>query len=321
MNTKYAFGIDIGGTKIEFAQVDANGTILKKKRVLTNVSGGFEGVVQQIIATLNEMQNQSMEKAVGLGIGIPGQVDKVTEIIDFAPNLKWHNVNLKEVLQKAMNLPVAITNDVRAITMGEWHFGAGKGCSNLVCLIVGTGIGGGIVCNGKLLHGSTNTAGELGHIIIDWRGLPCTCGNNGCLEAYAGGWAIAKRAQIAVRNKQDAGRAILNLANDKIDDISPVEVFKAYYAGDILAKKLVDETIDALVAGCISIINSLNPERLILGGGIIQAMPEMIEHIDKCVRIKALPSACKRLQIQPAQLGPEAGVIGAARWSFNLDCA
>ena len=181
----------------------------------------------------------------------------------------------------------------------------------MVCLFVGTGIGGGIVSGGQLLEGCSNTVGELGHLTIITGGRNCRCPNQGCLEAYAGGWAIAERAQEAVRAHPGDGKRLVALAG-RIQDISAATVTQAYSDGDPLAHRLVEETTQYLASGVVSIINAINPCLLVLGGGVIQGLPEFVPMIENTVRVSALEAAVEGLRIVTAALGDKAGVIGAA---------
>jgi len=311
-----AVGIDLGGTKIASALVDEAGHIMKSSRVATDVNGGPSAVLEQIKRAVEELSDGADDRPIGVGIGVAGQIEAGTGVVRFAPNLDWHDVPLQSDLSASVNLPVdlpvVITNDVRAITWGEWLFGAGKGCNDLICAFVGTGIGGGVVVNGKVISGCTNTAGEIGHLTVDLRGPACTCGNHGCMEALAGGWAIARKAQQAVSGDAEAGAELLQMAAGELAAVTAKMVTKAYKQGDPLAKAVITEAGGALVAGMVSLVNAFNPCRLILGGGVIDGLPVLVEWVEKGVRAKALAAATGSLQVLQAQLGDRAGVIGAA---------
>jgi glucokinase len=240
-----------------------------------------------------------------------GQIEKYNGIVRFAPNLGWRNVPLGAMLEEALVLPVEVTNDVRAATYGEWLYGAGQGVDDLICLFVGTGVGGGIVSGGKLLEGCDNSAGELGHLTIMTDGRQCHCRNRGCLEAYAGGWAIAERAQEAVRIDLKAGQSLITLAGS-IERITAATVTEAYATGDPVAQRIVEETAHFLAAGVVGIVNAFNPCLLVLGGGVIQGSPMYLPMVERAVRINALEAALGGLRIVTAALGNKAGVIGAA---------
>ena len=171
-------------------------------------------------------------------------------------------------MSKALGVPTVVINDVRAATWAEWKYGAGKGVKDLVCIMIGTGIGGGIVNDGKLFIGSSNSAGELGHFPIQLNGPKCTCGNFGCLEALAAGWALAKHAKEAIRQNPNEETAIRELVNGNLEAITAREVIQAALQGDPLGVRIVEKAMEAIVAGCVGYVNALNPERLILAGGL-----------------------------------------------------
>ncbi|MGD9299985.1 MAG: ROK family protein [Desulfobacterales bacterium] len=312
-----AVGVDLGGTKIAAALVNEQGQILKSSRLSTNVEGGASAVVAQTTELVKELAGISGSSVVGIGVGVAGQIEAESGVVRFAPNLDWHDVPLQSQLSAACSLPVVITNDVRAITWGEWLFGAGKGCDDLICAFVGTGIGGGVVINGKVVSGCSNTAGEIGHITIDLHGSKCSCGNHGCLETLAGGWGIAHQAEQAVAADPAAGVKLLAMADGKAQEISAKMVAEAYRKGDALAKKLVVQTGEALVAGMVSLVNAFNPCRLILGGGVIDGLPELVERVKQGVSEKALAAAASSLQVVSAQLDEDAGAIGAAAFAMQ----
>jgi glucokinase len=231
--------------------------------------------------------------------------------VRFAPNLGWRDVPLQMRLEEALGVPVVIDNDVRAATWGEWQHGAGQGVDDLVCLFIGTGVGGGIVSGGRLLRGCRNTAGEVGHLTVVDGGRRCHCRNRGCLEAYVGGWAIAERAQKAVRASPREGQRLAALAGG-IEQVSATTVAQAYADGDPLACRLVEETSRYLAAGVVSIVNALSPCLVILGGGVIQGLPDYVSMVESAVREKALETAAEGLRILTAMLAGKAGVVGAA---------
>jgi glucokinase len=304
-------GVDLGGTKIETSLVDTNGIILASHRSPTQPENGPDGVINDIIECVNSCLGEASQSAQALGVAMAGQIEKDTGIVRFAPNLGWHNVPLRAKLEENLALPVIVTNDVRSATYGEWIYGSGQGVNDLVCLFVGTGIGGGIVSGGRLLEGCNNTSGELGHMTIVNDGRQCHCRNQGCLEAYAGGWAIGERAQGAVHNDPEAGEALIKLAGS-IEKISAATVTEAYYKEDPLSQHIVEETANFLTAGLVGIINAFNPCLIVLGGGVIQGLPEYTSLVEHIVRFKALETALEGLRIIKAALGNKAGVIGAA---------
>jgi glucokinase len=305
-------GIDVGGTKIDTALVDSNGNIIAKHYRLVGSSKDPNKTMADIIDSVNICSTQSGKKAMALGLGVAGQIDKVNGVVRYSPNLPtWRDVPLKAELESVLRIPVIINNDVRVITWGEWQHGSGKGVDDLVCLFVGTGIGGGIVSHGHLMEGCQNTAGELGHITVVAGGRKCTCPNDGCMEAYAGGWAIAERARDAVRANSQAGRALIDLAGD-IASITSITVSQAFKNGDPLAQRLVKDTSKYLAAGVVSIVNAFNPCLIIMGGGVIEGLPELVSLVEARVRTQALQTPVENLRFTKGSLGTKAGVIGAA---------
>lgn len=309
---KYAIGIDLGGTKIGLGMVDDDGRLLELVRYKTDTGGGYKAVTGQMVEGVQRLGAAHPYKLSGIGIGVAGQVDPVSGAVIFGPNLDWHDVPLREDIEKGCAIPVAVTNDVRAAMWGEWLFGAGRGEKDLLCVFVGTGIGGGIVSGGKPLEGCSNTAGEIGHMTVDLNGPLCTCGNRGCMEALAGGWALARSARESVAADPARGRKILEMAGGSFDDITAKIVVQASHGGDPLASGLIDAAVAALGAGVATLVNSINPCVIILGGGIVEGMPELVSRVESEVRGRALGAATGRLVFRAASLGNEAGIIGAA---------
>jgi glucokinase len=314
----WAIGVDLGGTKVEVAQVDATGRVSKRLRRPTRVEGGPGAVMEEIVAAVQNIKDKEASPPAGVGVGLAGQVDPEHGMVRFAPNLGWHDVPFQTNLADALGLPVAVLNDVRAATWGEWLHGAGQECDDLICIFVGTGIGGGVVSGGQMLSGCSNTGGEVGHMIIDLDGPPCTCGNQGCFEALAGGWAIARDAREAVSADRSLGASLLKIAGGQQEAITAETVSTAAKAGDLLAKRLIDKVGQALIAGCVSVVNFFNPCRLILGGGVIEGFGEFVERIDRGVRQHALSAATQSLTILPAQLKNDSGVVGAAAFAMHF---
>lgn len=306
-------GIDLGGTKIEAALIDEHDAIRQKLREHTRASEGADAVAGQIC----DMASQLIESAdsgqiSAAGIGVAGQIEHATGVVRGAPNLGWQDYPLRDRLAEKLDLTFLIDNDVRMAAYGEWKLGAGRNTDHLLCIFVGTGIGGGIISDGRVLRGRNNTAGEIGHMTIDLNGPECRCGNTGCLEAHAGGWAIGRRAKQMIRETPAQGTAILANAGGDIESVTAKWVSKAALEGDPLAKEILGEAADALIAGCVSLVNILNPRILILGGGVIEGYPAWIEQIAAGVQERSLPAAAHELTVVKAELGGMAGVMGAA---------
>ena len=308
-------GVDLGGTKVETAVVDDSGRVVASRRHATDPDSGYKAVIEAIIESVNGFVGAYPVR--GVGVGVAGQIDTATGTVRFAPNLKWNDVPLGPELSKGLGLPTVVINDVQAAAWGEFSHGAGKGATDMVALFVGTGIGGGIVEGGRLLKGDSGAAGELGHTTVVAGGRKCHCPNHGCLEAYAGGWAIADRAREAIVHDAAAGRVLLRLAGS-LEHVTAAVVSQAFHDSDPLSVQLVEETGRYLASGIVSIVNGLNPSILILGGGIIEGTPELPEIIEPQVRARALPVALESLKLSRAALGNNAGVIGAAAIALSL---
>lgn len=317
-NMKYAIGVDLGATKIEIGVVGEDGRIHNQKRIDTNAEAGPEEVEKKILSEIKDVIRNEKISILGIGIGVAGQVDPENGIVIFAPNLKWTHFPLKSRVEKALNIPTCVINDVRAITLAEWRYGAGKECDDLLCVFIGTGIGSGVVNGGKLLNGSSNTYGEVGHMTINLNGPLCTCGKQGCFEIYAGGWGIAMQAIEAIKKDQSQklSQYLISAVGGVVEDITAKIVIDAYRKKDPLAENVMIDVQKALIAGLSSLVNLYNPKRLILGGGIIEGIPNVIDMIDSGIRKNALKAATQSLQVVKSQLGKEVGVIGSAAAVF-----
>lgn len=310
-------GVDLGGTKLAVALVNAEGAVVASSRRPTHAEREADDVIADVIACVKEdCLPAATSDVLAVGVGVAGQVDPATATVLHAPNLRWDDYPLGSRLSEALSVPVLVLNDVQAATYGEWQHGAGRSVTDLVCLFVGTGVGGGVVSNGELVQGCAGSAGELGHITIDLNGgQSCRCGNHGCLEAFAGGWAIARRAQHVAASDRRAAAMILELAGGDAEAVTAGVVSDAYHRGDPLAAEIVQRTSDALSAGAASIANSFNPCRLVLGGGVIEGLPELIDRVKAGIAERALEAALRPLLIAKAELGENAGTVGAAMWA------
>ena len=313
MDSAFTVGVDLGGTKLATALVDIEGNIAATGRGSTGPQADPSAVIADIVASVREASATVVgERILAVGVGAAGQIDPTTGTIRSSPNLGWENVPLQSELERALGIPVLVANDVQAAAWGEWRHGAGQGMADIVCLFVGTGIGGGVIAAGHLLVGCGGSAGELGHTIIDRNGPPCRCGNHGCLEALAGGWAIGQRAKEAVATDPGAGAALVALAEGKSENLTAALVAEAAHQSDPLAQRLVAESGEALAVGVASIVNAFNPCVVILGGGVIEGLPELVQTVKEGVLQRALAAAAEQVSIVKAALGGHAGVIGAA---------
>ncbi|MGI0140708.1 MAG: ROK family protein [Thermoplasmata archaeon] len=303
-------GVDLGGTKILTAVMSPSGRIRSSYEHPTIAQRGAERIVEELSARLRTLLRQRGRGARGVGVGVAGQISP-DGVVVAAPNLGWSNVPLRQRLERALGIPVTVTNDVRAVTFGEWTFGAGRGARDLACVFVGTGVGGGFVADGRLRYGASDTAGEVGHMTIVANGRPCHCRNRGCLEAYVGGWAIAERAQEIVRARPREGVALIRRAGG-IGAITARTVTAQYLAKDPLAREIMASTAEYLAAGMVGVVNAFDPAVLALGGGVIDNAPFLLRAVASRVRARALAVPVEHLRIVPARLGKYSGVMGAA---------
>lgn len=307
-------GIDVGGTNVKIALVDGEGKIIYSNSVPTYAQMGYEYTVnniKQAIRDLMKETNTDAKEIEGIGFDFPGQVDYKTGVVKLAPNIPgWVNVPIAQMIEEEFNIPTRIDNDVRCATLGELKFGAGKGCENFVCITVGTGIGSGLVINGQLVRGAANAAGEIGHIKLQMNGGPiCGCGDTGCLEAFASGPSIVAMAQEYLKGGKSTKFREMAGADG---EITPYIVAKAAEAGDPVAKRIFEIVGTYIGMGLVSVINLLNPEKVIIGGGVAAAGDLLLDPIRKTIKERAMVVAGNSVEIVPAELGNSAGVIGAS---------
>ncbi len=308
-------GIDVGGTNVKIALVDENGKIIYSNSVPTYAKMGYEYTVNNIKQSIRDLMKETNknEKSIeGIGFDFPGQIDYVNGIVKLAPNIPgWVNVPIAKMIEEEFHIPTKVDNDVRCAALGELNFGAGKGCKNFICITVGTGIGSGIVINGQLVRGASNAAGEIGHIKLQMNDGPlCGCGDYGCLEAYASGPAIVAMAQDYIKGGKAA--KFRELAAVDGGEITPYHVAKAAEEGDPVAKKIFEIMGYRIGIGLTSVINLLNPEKVIIGGGVAESGELLLGPIRKTIKERAMTIAGNAVEIVPAQLGNSAGVIGAS---------
>ncbi|MBR1616730.1 ROK family protein [bacterium] len=310
---KYRIGVDIGGTNIKIALVDFEGKIIYSSTTPTMAELGYEAGVNNIKTAIKDLISQTgeSEKTIeAIGFGLPGQIDYVTGIVKNLPNIPgWVNIPLAKIIEDEFKIPTKLDNDVRCAALGELNFGAGKGAQNLVCITVGTGIGSGIVLNGKLVRGASNAAGEIGHIKMTLeKGPLCGCGDWGCLEAYASGPAIVSMAKEYISGGKSA--KYLEMTQNGI--ITPYIVAQAALQGDAVSIQIFNQIGKIIGLGLVSVINLLNPEKVIIGGGVADAGDILLEPIRRTIKDRAMPIQASTVQIVPAQLANTAGVIGAS---------
>jgi glucokinase len=315
---KYIIGVDLGGTNIVSAAMTEDGSEIHAVRSIpTKSEAGDEGVAGRMVALVEEVMAETQRETgaargdfIGVGVGAPGPLDREHGIVLIAPNLGWNNFPLRQRMQDRLSLPTSLDNDANCATFGEWWQGAARGARNVVGLTIGTGIGGGLILNGALYHGSSDMAGEVGHTTIDMNGRYCKCGNYGCLEAYASGPAIATRArEVLVREGMKS--AIRDMVEGRLAEITAQTVYEAAKGGDQLASEIVRDTGRYLGAGVANLLNIFNPDRVVIAGGVTAAGDAQFVPLKAEVRRRAFTPAVNAAEIVAGELPGTAGVVGA----------
>lgn len=307
MDRNYVIGIDLGGTKINGALADLNGTVQSQFTIPTNAHEGEEVVLSRIINVIDkvmELADKKVEEILAIGIGSPGPLDAKKGLIITTPNLPFRNFALVEPIKNRYNVPTYLDNDANVAAIGEFMLGAGKGTENMVYVTVSTGVGGGAIINGKIYRGNTSNALEIGHTTVLPDGPRCNCGNYGCVEALASGTAIGRQAKEAVENG-------LNTSLKDYENVTSYEVFKEANKGDKVSQDILNKSFGYLGIGIANVITSFDPEMVVIGGGVSKGGQILFDRVQEVVNercFKAMSEACK---IVPAALGTDAGVIGA----------
>ena len=310
---KNRIGIDVGGTNVKIALVDTKGKIVYSNSVPTRAEMGYEYTVNNIKQAIYDLLKETKlttKDIEGIGFGFPGQVDYKAGIVRNAPNIPgWVEVPIAKLIEDEFKIPTRVDNDVRCAALGELNYGAGKGCENLICITVGTGIGSGLILNGKLVRGASNAAGEIGHIKLQMNGGPlCGCGDTGCLEAFASGPSIVAMAEDYIRG----GKSTKFREMASGGQITPYIVCEAAKAGDPVAQRIFTIMGEYIGIGLASVVNLLNPERIIVGGGVADAGEILLAPMAEALKKRAMKIAGAAVEIVPAQLGNTAGVIGSS---------
>lgn len=306
MKKKYVVGVDLGGTKIYTALVDLEGNIIKEKTVETLAFEGENAVMGRIIDTINYVIDGTEKNLIkSIGIGSPGPLDVKNGVIIENSNLPFKNFEIVKTIRETYDLPTYLDNDANVATLGEYKFGAGKGTENMIYMTVSTGIGGGAILNGKIFRGSTGNALEIGHTTISQERTRCGCGNIGCAESLASGTAIGKRAKEAVNSNAET-----SLKN--YDDVTSKEVFIEAANGDRVAKEILNTSLTYLGITVANIITTFDPEKVVIGGGVINGGDIVLETIKEEVAKRCMKVFVDSCSIEKAKLGGQAGVLGAA---------
>lgn len=306
-------GVDLGGSNISAAIMDESGKIIRLEKTTTLASKGKKKVISRIVGLAEKVIQDagvSKSKIKGLGIGVPGVLDLKKGVVKYSPNLPgWNNVPLKTELQQALEMKVIMDNDANAAAYGEKWLGAGKQCDDVVVYTLGTGVGGGIIMGGMLVHGSCDGAGELGHMTILPDGPKCACGNTGCLETLVSGTGIARRTKEAIKNGRKS--ILTRMCEGDVNNITAKLVFQAGKKGDKLAKEIIEQTGLYLGIAVANIINLLNPSLIIIGGGVSVSGESLMKIIRQEARKRAFKDLFQCVKIVRATLADKAGVFGA----------
>ena len=312
MSGRPAVGVDLGGTKIHTVVATPEGEVLGEDRRPTEAAEGPDAVLGRLIASIRRALASAgppSGEIAGAGISSPGPCDPRRGVVTNAPNLPgWHEIPIARIVSEQLGVPALLENDANAACYGEFRFGAGRGHQHIVYVTLGTGIGGGIIIDGKIYEGASGAAGEVGHIIIDQDGPPCNCGGRGCLEALASGPAIARAAQAAV----EAGRspALAQLAAGA--SLTPELVLQAAEAGDEAARQVIERAGYQLGLGLVGLLNVFDPQALILGGGLLGLGDLYLEPALRLARERPFAQIVADVTIVTATLGERAGALGAA---------
>lgn len=321
MSIKQAFaGIDIGGTSVKFGLFSPDGTIIYKEQKPTLAEKGAVPLMHLVANIAEQLMYHAAEDELEvrwLGVGTPGAVDfKTGRVIGATPNIEgWQGTEIGSTLKERLNMPVWVDNDVNTVALAELRYGAATGAQSAVCVTIGTGIGGAVVIDGQIQRGHSYSGGEIGHMSINFEGPDCKCGRKGCLEVYCSSQAIINRTKK--RLEQHSSQLFDEISGGQIDKLTIKQLFTAAKRGDKIANEVLAETAQYLGIGLANLVNLLNPEIIIIGGGIADGGPEFLSKLSLAVKEQAFDSAVKELKIVKATLGNDAGFIGAGLLGEN----
>jgi len=314
MGTKKAIGIDLGGTAIKGAVIDEGGICGGVTRVPTEAHEGGRRIMENIMSLIDKLASGGggPEAFIGVGIRTPGFVDRNGVILNGGANMPgWTGMPVYQPIKERFGLRASAANDVTSVALAELMFGAGRGVQNMVCFALGTGVGGGIVTNGRLYKGSHGMAGEIGHIVVETDGELCPCGQRGCVERYASAPGIVKAAVDAVTLGVGWTTELAKIVRENPGDVTSKTVYEYVAKGDALALHVHEKACDMLGRAVGIIINTFSPDRVVLGGGVMMAGSVVLEAVKKYAALHCWPEIFKLCEIVPAQMGEDSGVLGA----------
>jgi glucokinase len=312
---EYVVGVDLGGTKILSGVFNSSFECIATAKLSTKSQRGVAKVIERVARCVKDAVDEadlSMKQIAGVGIGAPGAVDHAAGTVIFAPNMEgWKDVPLRKELEKELGVPVAVENDCNIAALGV-YVGELKGKPrSMLGIFVGTGIGGGLIVNGELYSGFGHTAGEVGHMVLEVSGPKCGCGNKGCFEALASRTAIFQQIKAGIKNGQKT--LLTDMLGNDLSDLRSGDLRKAIRRGDKFVDKVVEEAAEYIGIATANLVNILNPEVVVLGGGVIEALEgEMMGVIVETAQDYAMPGSMKNVEIVASQLGDNAGITGGA---------
>ena len=309
----YKLGIDLGGTNIVAGVVDENYKIVATGKVKTNLPRPAEEIIDEMVKAANmaiEAAGLKISDIDSMGVGSPGAIDPVNGVVCYANNLGFYNVPMAKMLKERTGVDFYIENDANAAAYGELLAGAGRGKKNFVAITLGTGVGGGIIIDGKIFSGFNHAGGEVGHTVIVQNGEQCACGRQGCWEAYASATALIRQTKFAMI--KDPSSVMWEIAGT-IENVNGLTAFDAMRRGDETAKKVVDQYIEYIAVGLVNMINIFQPEVICIGGGVSKEGDTLIKPIKSYARLdRYSKNVATQTEIKTAELGNDAGIIGAA---------
>jgi glucokinase len=307
-------GIDLGGTKISTALVDRSGKIIARDYQETRAAGGRDAVVRRMLDGARRVVAQARlteEQVAAVGIGAPGPLDIENGVVVAPPNLPgWERVPLKRLVEDDLGITTFLENDANAAALGEHRFGAGQGAQHMIYVTASTGIGGGLILDGELYHGADGMAGEVGHVTVMPNGPHCNCGNQGCLEAFASGTAIAREARERVM--RGVPTLLADLAGGDMERITAKLVSQAAGQGDAQAQEILSEAMAYLGVGMANLVNLFNPQLIVIGGGLTNIGEPLFEAVRHAIDRRAFRAQAQTVRVVRAALGDDVGVLGAA---------
>jgi len=309
---QFLIGVDMGGTNLRMGIITPDGKVFKKNQYSIDTSKKASELIEELISKLKDLIQKELKdpkQLIGIGVGIAGLINMKKGIISESPNIRdLKDFRLRDFLEKEIPYPIAIENDANAFTLGEGWVGAAKGCKHYCGITLGTGVGGGIVVEGRILHGTEGMAGEVGHMVIALDGPLCGCGGRGCLEVYASGTAVRRMALEAIAK----GNGLFKWSQDDLKNLNSENVFEAAKSGEATAQKIFHEMGVYLGLGLVNLIHLFNPEKIVIGGKVSEAWDFFSPSAIRTVQERSMKGPRETVEIVKSKCGDDAGMLGAA---------